>query len=62
MNDNKITTLKDLKYLKLEELYVNNNMIQDINGLSGMYTLVVIDMSHNKLIDINGLTSFDKLK
>ena len=68
-NNQNITNLhllKDVKFKNLEELYLSNDNINDLNqiilGDIGFYKLKILDLSHNQIQSLSPLKYFRNLK
>ena len=48
--------------MSLEELYISHNQIQVIEGLENCVKLRVLDLSNNKISELQGLDSLNDLE
>lgn len=48
--------------MSLEELYLSENFIKQIDGVSSLTNLIILDYSYNQISKLNGIENLQKLE
>lgn len=48
--------------MSLEELYLSENFIKEIDGVSSLTNLIILDYSYNQISKLNGIENLQKLE
>ena len=62
MNSNFISKIENLDYIHIEELYISDNRLTKITGLSLLPNLRTLDLSKNEITFLKGLENIDNLR
>ena len=62
MNGNSIDTIENLDGLFIEELYLQQNRIRKLSGLSNLPVLKTLDISKNQISKLKGLQDTQSLR
>jgi len=62
LNHNEISRIENIDDMWIEELYISQNKLHKITGLSKLLVLRTLDLSKNQIVKLRGLETIESLR